>query len=397
MPQFSTFFVFLLLLTSLACRKNDDAPISTDPEMPEIEQGFPISYVADPAGGQLPYPQHDPVMTAAEVQAQVDDLFIINNYGQYQCGTTPEECYFHNGLDIMLPNGTPIFAVEAGTIQANTGGNEFYRTLVIEDDDEPGWGWAYTHINFFSSKANVEAHVEQGQYLGRVNFLGLEHIHFGRVKLREGGRWDVLGDIIYHYPNDYFYLPDTKAPVFRPPLHFFLNNTDDKFEHGVVDTVSGAVDIVASVRDESEYSGGIIDGGNYWGDRLCVERIDYRILFNGQVVEDRTAFDFTKLTFSYRSDRASQLATVYKFHLLLNPDFDTRGFNRYYSDYILTNARNGLSGLIDTNDSGLAWNTESVDANGLALYPNGLYHIEVTATDDVGNSAMLLDSVYIQN
>ncbi len=393
--QKSFLFLFALLLLLGNCKNDDEFPTPTPP--PGVDQTFPIVYQADPPTGKLPFPQHNPEMTAAELDALVNELFIINNYGQYQCGDTPESCYFHDGLDIVLSNGTPIFALEAGTVRANIGGDQFYRTLVIEDEDEPSYGWAYTHIYHFDELVKTGENIRKGQYLALVNFKGLDHIHLSRVRLKLGGSWTNFEDWVYLFPDDYFVLRDEDPPIIKTPLHYFENQSDRIFEHGAVDTISGAVDIVASIRDVSEYSGGSLDGGSYWGDRLCVGKIDYRILKDGVVVEEKAAFDFSKLEFVSGANRAAEVNVVFKHHLLLQPNFEQSDFNGFYSHYILTNARPDLAGRINPADHMLAWETDELDDAGLARFPNGRYEVEVTAADHSGNAQTYVDLVYVKN
>jgi len=149
----SSLIIILLFCLFTACTKEEPTPNSPDPV---FEQNFPIEYKATLPAGKLPYPHHNPEYSQEAYDSLVQELFIINNFGLYQCGDAEEDCYFHDGLDFVLPNGTPIFALEAGTVRANIGGNSFFRTLVVEDLDEPSFGWTYTHIYNFSVQAGTE-------------------------------------------------------------------------------------------------------------------------------------------------------------------------------------------------------------------------------------------------
>ncbi len=384
-----TFLLIPFLLFFLHCEK--EQPIATGP--PAIEQSFPIMYQAELPAVKLTYPLHDREISYQAYISLVRNLFIINNFGLYQCGDTENSCYFHDGLDFVLDNGTPIFALKAGTVRSDIGTSPYYRTLVIEDTDEPGFGWSYTHI--YHIVVDPGTVVSQGQYLGRVNFGGLDHIHLSRCKLREGGSWNRFEDLINIYPDNYFTFIDDTRPIMKTPFHYFHNASDSIFTSaGLVDTISGEVDIVVSMRDGGLYAGGLI-GTSYWGDRLAVRDISYRILKDGEEILSRPSFDFTKLEFVFHRDKWEETLTVFKHGDVL--DQDAGSFNMFHSHYIITNARDNLQGRINPEDESLSWNTLEMDAAGQALYPNGLYQVEVTAHDSNGNETQKVDEVYIEN
>lgn len=388
---FQYLLVLLLIGLFTSCFKEEP---QTVPQDPIFEQSFPIEYKATVPDGKLPYPHQDPEYSQASYDSLVHEIFIINNFGLYQCGDAEEDCYFHDGLDFVLPNGTPIFALKAGIVRANIGGNSFYRTLVVEDMDEPGYAWSYTHIYHFEVQTGTE--VSQGQYLGKVNFEGLDHIHLNRTRLREGGSWSNFGDLINIYPDNYFTFIDETAPIIKTPFHYFPNNSNSVFESvGDLDTVSGEVDIVVSMRDVGAYAADFIGNSGYWGDRLAVRDISYRILKDDVEILKRPSFDFTKLEFVFHPERWKETLTVFKHGDVL--DIDGGSNNMFHSNYIITNARDSLQGMIDLDDQNLSWNTLELDSLGEKIYPNGLYTIEVTAHDSNGNVTTESDFVYVNN
>lgn len=375
-----------------SCQKKE--AIQPDPVQNGLTQSFPIVYEAQLPVGKLPYPHHNPTYNQNSYDSLVRNLFIINNFGLYQCGDTPESCYFHDGLDFILDNGTPIFALEAGTVRANIGGNTFYRSLVIEDADEANYAWTYTHIYHFAVSEGET--VSQGQYLGRVNFQGLDHIHLNRTRLKEGGSWRSFGDLINIYSDHYFTFIDTQAPIIKKPFHFFRNGGDIPFTQSEgLDTVFGKVDIVVSMRDAGAYAGANIGGAGYWGDRLAVRDISYRILKDDQEILSRPSFDFRKMEFIFHAEKWKETLTVFK-HRDVMEAVPSDG-NRTFSHYIITNARDSLQGQIDLEDQYLSWDTQELDISGQARYPNGLYEIEVLAHDSNGNATRERDSVYVRN
>lgn len=384
-------FLLVCVFFFTHCKKED--PISENPP-PLIEQEFPIVYQAEFPDGKLPYPHHNPTYSQEAYDSLVNNLFIINNYGLYQCGDTKEDCYFHDGLDFVLDNGTPIFALEPGKIRSNIGGDSYYRTLVIEDEDEPGYAWAYTHVYDFV--VNPGESVSKGQFLGVVNFQGLGHIHLDRIRLREEGAWNKFSDLIHIYPDEYFTFKDEIKPIIKKPFHYF-KNASDIFTPSTdgVDTISGDIDLVVSIRDVGAYAGAYIGNNGYWGDRLAVRDVSYRILKDGVEILSRPSYDFTKIEFVHSVDKWRATNVVFKHRPVV--EVDISNFNKVYSHYILTNARDDLEGLIQREDSALSWNTEEIDDSGQAKYPNGLYQVEITAHDSNGNEAVEMEEVFIRN
>ena len=78
-------------------------------------------YLVAPPEGKLPWPQHDPAFTRQQYEQMMSGLFIINNFGLYQGGDTRDSVYFHDGLDIVLPNGTVLYAISSGFVRASIG------------------------------------------------------------------------------------------------------------------------------------------------------------------------------------------------------------------------------------------------------------------------------------
>src|SRR5687768_941305 len=99
-----------------------------------------IVYRTPPPAGKLPWPHHSPEWEADQYSRVMNNLFIVNNFGLMQASPGGASAYLHSGLDVVLPNGSPIYAVHGGTVVAEIGGNEFYRTLIVEDEARRGQG-----------------------------------------------------------------------------------------------------------------------------------------------------------------------------------------------------------------------------------------------------------------
>ena len=176
-------------------------------------------YRVKPPAGKLPLPQHDPAFTQAQYDSMMQQLYIAQNFPEYQdYSRNPKTVYLHDGLDDMLPNGTKIFAVASGTVRYINGRMENYKSVVIEDDDHPGHAWSYTHVDSFQVK--VGDHVPQGTYIAKVRFRDADsHTHLDRVWRPEGGVWSNPYSMHHSNPIAFVELPpDREPPVVETPF-----------------------------------------------------------------------------------------------------------------------------------------------------------------------------------
>lgn len=391
LPRFVLPTLLALLPLAAACQEDGVRPAA----------GAPITYRTPPPAGKLPWPQHAPDWDAARYRAMLDSLFIVNNFGIYQGSVGGAQAYLHSGLDVVLPNGTPIYAVQGGTVVAEIGGGEFYRTLIIEDDGRPGHGWSYTHVNDFRVRPGQR--VEQGTLLATVHFQGLEHVHLSRVRLADGGDWTRFQDQYAVYPDSFFVAPDTEAPVFEGRLRFARNGTEEfvPIPAAGPTVVSGEVDIVAGIRDGGEYahSKGAFMGGVQYGDRNAPARVEYTIRGNGVEV-GATGVDFSRIAISGTPAQGRPQALVV-FHVYENvrpPGPPVGNNNRRFNFYVLTHhAGSAPAGPLDPALNAGAWKTSEVNAAGQPRFPNGDYVVTVRAYDHAGNVSEHGETVRVQN
>lgn len=88
---------------------------------------------------------------------------------------------FHNAIDIVAPEGTPVKAAMDGRV-ADTGYNAIYGNYVILSHPE-GYQTLYAHLSKITIKRG--ASVQQGTLLGAVGTTGYStgpHLHFGVFK-----------------------------------------------------------------------------------------------------------------------------------------------------------------------------------------------------------------------
>jgi len=310
--------------------------------------------------------------------------------------------YLHDGLDVVLSNGTPIFAVADGTVRAEIGGNQYYRTLVIEDLNTPGLAWGYTHVYGFRVEPGDVVH--QGTELAMINFQGLEHLHLDRLRLVTGGSWTEWDDLVHMQPDAFFHYTDTEAPLFEGNFRYVQDGTNGAFlpaaaEESVV--LTGDVDIVVGIRDPGEWARsphGWLNGDSY-GDRNSPNRIEYEIRRDDTVVQEATSFDFSEFALMPLpwGQKHPQVLSLYQHYESVRPEAPPVGdWNRKFNYYIVTNS-GGVrkDGLLDHDARGGAWRTGELDESGERLFPPGAYTVTVRAFDFMGNVATRSEVVVV--
>jgi hypothetical protein len=327
----------------------------------------------------------------------MDNLFIINNFGQYQGGDTKNSVYFHDGLDVVLENGTKIFAVDSGYVKSIIDNGEFYTTLAIAGTPggAPGEGWSYTHIN--NIRVKVGDFVRQGTYLADIHFQGVPHVHLSRVILTTGS-WSDFWDMHSVSPDSCFSYEDAEPPVVEVPFRYYRDRSDSLLGSGSRTVFNGNVDIVVGMRERGTYAhskGGVVYAG--YGDRLSVSRIEYRISGSGVGPIVFKSFDFSRMILGQFTDGVDRVYTVYKHYNVVHPE-GASNWDKIFSYYVITNTpADGSSGEVRPSDQNYAWNTSARDANGRPVFPNGRYSITVIAYDQIGHATTASDTVTVNN
>ncbi|MHC4647980.1 MAG: DNRLRE domain-containing protein, partial [Planctomycetota bacterium] len=161
------------------------------PEIPDLT--FPYEQASmEP----LPWPHQAPGLTAQQIELLNQQVWIINDFPLYQADEAETMRYFHGGLDIVLDNGTPTYAMKDGWVKVADA-----NTIVIADTpgDEACYAWQYTHLG--NLQVQVGDFVTAGTLIGQVDFYGLAHIHLAKV-FSEAPYWGN-----WHYmcmPNGHF-------------------------------------------------------------------------------------------------------------------------------------------------------------------------------------------------
>lgn len=98
----------------------------------------------------------------------------------------------HSGTDFAAPDGTPFYAVQAGTVKYIGAASGYGQWIVVDSDDDEGGGCAeYGHMwNAASTGLKVGDKVKAGQLLGYVGSNGQStgpHLHLTIWKRAYGG------------------------------------------------------------------------------------------------------------------------------------------------------------------------------------------------------------------
>jgi hypothetical protein len=386
----------LLMVAALA--SGTAGPAARAQRMPED-----VRYRVEPPEGKVAWPHHRPDMSPDEYGRLVDSILVFNNFGEYQwrSGGVPQDAYFHDALDLVLPNGTVLYAIAAGTVRAVNGTPPHYATVVIEDVEQPGWAWSYTHVwNLKVAPGDV---IGRGTPIGEVNFIrpGVDHVHLGRVFLEPGGVWTFTHSLVHVNPAPLFVFSDSEPPVIETPFHYARNATETLYPLGPA-TVSGDVDVIVGIRDNGEYSrsrGGVVTAGIPGA--LGVSRVEYEIADRRRALVRKVAFDWDRMLLqtSRRTGLRDypRLSAVYFFHDAVQPPPFAWESLFYY--YVVTNGEMPEDGHVPVDPAwGMrGWDTAARDESGRPQFPNGDYVITVRATDSAGNTATAQDVVRVSN
>jgi murein DD-endopeptidase MepM/ murein hydrolase activator NlpD len=99
----------------------------------------------------------------------------------------------HEALDILAPRGTPVVAVEDGTIAklfvSKAGGNTIYQF-----DPSQEYAYYYAHLDRYADNLRDGQALHRGDVIGYVGTTGnapesAPHLHFAVLVLERKGRW----------------------------------------------------------------------------------------------------------------------------------------------------------------------------------------------------------------
>jgi murein DD-endopeptidase MepM/ murein hydrolase activator NlpD len=120
--------------------------------------------------------------------AGVDPEKLVRSYHDRRSGSRD-----HEAIDILAPTGTPVVAVEDGTIaklfHSKAGGITIYQF-----DPAKEFSYYYAHLDRYADGLKEGAQVHRGQVLGYVGVSGnapknTPHLHFAIFRLTAEKRW----------------------------------------------------------------------------------------------------------------------------------------------------------------------------------------------------------------
>jgi murein DD-endopeptidase MepM/ murein hydrolase activator NlpD len=154
---------------------------------------LPETYLADPA--RQPAMAAAPAVTAAVVpttrlRVPIDGISIESFKGGFAETRSGRP---HEAVDIVVPRGTPVHAVQDGTIAklflSKPGGITIYQF------DPNRWlCFYYAHLDRYADLLHEGQHVSQGEVIGYVGSTGnaapdSPHLHFGVTELNADRKW----------------------------------------------------------------------------------------------------------------------------------------------------------------------------------------------------------------
>jgi murein DD-endopeptidase MepM/ murein hydrolase activator NlpD len=110
----------------------------------------------------------------------------------------------HDAIDIMAPEGTPVFAAADGSVEklyySNGGGG---ITVYVRSPDMR-WAYYYAHLQGYAPGLAEGQRVKRGQFIGRVGHTGNAsaegpHLHFAINRMQPKEKW-YQGSPINPYP-----------------------------------------------------------------------------------------------------------------------------------------------------------------------------------------------------
>lgn len=110
----------------------------------------------------------------------------------------------HDAIDIMAPEGTPVIAAAAGTVEKLFASHDGGNTIYVRSPDRTTIFY-YAHLRDYEPGLAEGQAVSAGQRLGTVGYTGNAsaegpHLHFAIWRTRPEARWSTRATPINPYP-----------------------------------------------------------------------------------------------------------------------------------------------------------------------------------------------------
>lgn len=325
-------------------------------------------------------------------------------------GGTP---YFHSGLDIRVPAGTPVHACAGGEVvkvvnyRPTHPSSYLYWQVTVQDSQ--GWVWQYHHLDEASIAVSEGQIVTRGQVLANVvtwstsmNGFVYNHLHLNVV------RWQFPGAIPEPYVDGFehqnplrFLLkgdPDNVLPLYYN-VWFTDNESTIPFATGSDPgdpVLSGNVDVIAKLRDQRD----VLPPANGQPYNLGL----YKLSYGATPINTPCGMGYVPKTKLVQFDKMpggnivsnqdAALLKIYK-QTLSQPGTSVASHFNYTTQqfyYTLTNTKNGV-----VDDANGYWDTDATPTILGALYPDGDYDLTVYAQDYYGNETQTVIPISLNN
>jgi murein DD-endopeptidase MepM/ murein hydrolase activator NlpD len=303
---------------------------------------------------------------------------VWNYYEQHMSYGEADWSYLHQGLDLIIPIGEPVYSTTDGIVKCvlTLGGAAYWRTA-ISAEQSAGYsdGWLYAHLIDSTIQVDVGDTVRVHDYLGDIIQWSSDwgHIHFvqiqdsGLVWRYDDNEWGINYNPLLSLIPDEDLIPPVIDNVFpNSKFGFCINETSNYLNP---DSLFGDIDIITKVIDYI--------GDSQW-QQPAFETYFWITDINGETVFPKTLGQ--RLNHSYNfygsGNYEPYAATLYKRDEFLLPSRWMDKQRNYY--HVLTN-NNGDS-LIFLAEKDLAFSTEN--------YNDDDYRIFVEVRDAFGNSTV---------
>ncbi len=338
-----------------------------------------IFYNVMPPEGKLPYPHHNPVYTIDEYNTMMEELWIIDNFGDYIAKEPASESRLSTGLTIHAGNNAEIFAVTDGIVRVKNSYDPENTFIVIEDISKPGYAWKYEGLENF--RFNIGDVVKQGSQIGQLSSHSNGFYTLCRIKKSPEMSWGRQ-EWNYMDPLEKFVFSDTQKPIINRSFYFLYNNTPIRLVRPNAPNtfyVYGEVDIVLNVRDNSEYAQAKRQSEEHFDNNISITKIEYSLTNSTGETILYDSFNFKELELT-----GYEVFDIYQSHNLIPPIEDDTVTNVLLNKYyVLTNCKRVNGELIINPDFSL--DCQEVDENGEWVIPRGEFLLKARIYDIMNN------------
>lgn len=170
---------------------HQDSPAAATTDVPPEPEGYVELSPSAPGGGGVPGPEE----AMRDLRAR---QLLVPVAGMPPTGLMPSFDQArgqrtHEAIDLMAPRGTPVVAVEDGTI-AKLFTSQYGGLTIYQFDPTARYAYYYAHLDRYAPGLVEGQTVQRGQVLGAVGSTGnaspsAPHLHFGIFVLTPERRW----------------------------------------------------------------------------------------------------------------------------------------------------------------------------------------------------------------